>query len=408
MEAIDLIAKPFFFEFVAQHASADPARLVLEAHRYPHVPVREAAAQVAARQKAKAKLPSWHAQPEVLFPPSLAMEQCSSEASARFKAQLLAGQSLVDLTGGLGVDSWAFAQRFGQVAYIERQAGLCALARHNFPRLGVGHVAVHQAEAGKYLEHCAPADAVYLDPARRNLAGQKVARLADCEPDLAALWPQLAQKTAQVLVKTAPLLDLAAGLAELAVFAPGWAREVLVVAVDGEVKEVLYWLARPPGPAEPLVRAVNLAQGTVTEFAFARSAESAAAAPLGQPDSFIYEPNAAVLKAGAFKLVAQRFGLAKLHPHTHLYTGPQLVAGFPGRAFRLLGVAKPDRKALAAWVPGGQAHLATRNFPLSVAQLRRQLDLRDGGEVYLFATTLLDQRKVVLVGQKVDGLPPEP
>jgi hypothetical protein len=407
MEAIDLIAKPFFFEFVAQQAAADPARLVLEAHRYPHVPMREAAEQVAARQKAKLKLPSWHAHPEVLFAPSLGMEQCSSEASARYKAQLLAGQSLVDLTGGLGVDTWAFAQHFGQVAYVEPQPGLCALARHNFPRLGVGHVAVHQAGAGDFLDSCPTVDAIYLDPARRNLAGQRVARLADCEPDLAALWPQMAQKTSQILIKTAPLLDLGAGLAELATFAPGWVREVLVVAVDGEVKEVLYLLGRPPGPAEPLVRAVNLA-GTATEFAFARSEEAGAVAPLHPPDTYIYEPNAAVLKAGAFKLVAQRFGLAKLHPHTHLYTAPGWVDGFPGRAFQLQAVAKPDKKALAALVPAGQAHLTTRNFPLSVAQLRQQVGLRDGGDTYLFATTLVDQRKVVLVCQKVGAPPVQP
>jgi THUMP domain-like len=403
VEGISLITKPFFFEFVAEHEADDPARLVLEAHRYPAIPVREAAQQISARQKAKLKLPTWYAQREVLFPSPLSLEQCSSETAARFKASLLQGHSLIDLTGGLGVDTYFLAQSFAQVDYVERQAVLCALARHNFGVLGASQIAVHEVEALAFLQAGPVADAVYLDPARRDAAQRKVFRLADCEPSLAQLWPWLSAVAPVILLKTSPLLDIEAALGELNALAPGAVQQVVVLAVNGEVKEVLYKLrtADQPSLTQPPIRAVNLTKAGPEELAFVRANEARAIAPLALPGRFIYEPNAAILKAGAFKTVAERFGLRKLHPHTHLYTADQLVPNFPGRVFALAGTSKMTRKDLHNWLPEGKANLTVRNFPLGVAEIRQKLNLHEGGDVYLFATTLMDQSRAILVCHKV-------
>jgi THUMP domain-like len=392
-----LITNPDFFAFVAAHQAHDPAKLALSGSPYPHL--REAAAQVAARQKARAKLPQWAACPLVWFPGSLALEQCSSEAAARYKADLVQGRALADLTGGLGVDTRYFAGRFAQVHYVERQPALAEAAAWNLAQLGVPNVAVHHQAAEDFLAHLPqPIDCFYLDPARRAEQG-RVFQLQDCEPDAAAWLPRLLALAPQVLLKTSPLLDLAAARRQLHLAVPGALAQVVVLAVDNDCKEVLYLLNRPgaaPAP-EPTVRAVNLGRPGTTEFAFTLAQEQAATAPLGPPENYLYEPNPAVLKAGAFKSVAVGYGLTKLHPHTHLYTSALAVPDFPGRRFRLKAQIKPDKRALKELIPAGRANLAVRNFPQTVAQLRQQLALREGGDEYLFACTLADGRKVILV-----------
>ncbi|MCU0450032.1 MAG: class I SAM-dependent methyltransferase [Bernardetiaceae bacterium] len=381
---------------MAAHQAQDPAKLALGGGGYPHL--REAAAQVAARQKAKTKLPQWAACPQIWFPDRLALEQCSSEATARYKASLVQGGVLADLTGGLGVDASFFAERFKRVHYVERQPALAEAAAWNFAQLGLANVTVHAQPGEDFLaQPPEPVDCFYLDPARRAAQG-RVFRLADCEPDAAAWLPRLLALAPQVLLKTSPLLDLEAARRQLAQAVPGALAQVVVLAVDNECKEVLYLLNRPPTePPEPEIRAVNLGRPAATEFSFTLAQEQAAPVTLGLPDAYLYEPNAAVLKAGAFKSVAAQLGLTKLHPHTHLYTSPQPVADFPGRRFRLKAVAKPDKKALKALLIKGQANLTVRNFPQTVAQLRQQLVLREGGPNYLFACTLADGRKVLLL-----------
>jgi len=410
MEGISLIAKPFFFDFVEAHRHSDPAKLMLEAHRYPEIPMRAAVQQILARQKAKTKLPSWHAHREVMFPPALAMEQCSSELAATFKASLVQGGSLVDLTGGLGVDTYFMAKSFAEAHYVERQPQLCALAHYNFPLLGGPRIAIHQSDASSFLSSfSAKVEMVYLDPARRDAAQRKVFKLADCEPDLRSLIPQLIHKTTSILLKTSPLLDIDAALGELGSYGSGVVREVIVLAVDNECKEVLFLWQNSAQvsslkAAQPTIRAVDLTKAGPITFAFSRAHEAAAKVDYASPQSFIYEPNAAILKAGAFKSVAERFGLQKLHPNTHLYTSEHRVANFPGRTFNLLAVSKLDKKVLSTWLPDGCANLTVRNFPLTVAEIRQKTGFREGGDHYLFATTLVDQSRAVLICQKVGAI----
>jgi hypothetical protein len=395
-------------QFLHDHRDDDPAQLALQAHRYPDLPIRELAAQLQARQKARTKLPTWAANEAVWFPPLLSVEQSSSEVTARFKASLVSGGTLVDLTGGMGVDAGAFAARVEQVLVFERNAELAALTRYNLGVLGVENVSVVAGDSRDWLgTPCGwgvvepravldqPIDWFYLDPARRDGTHQKVFRLEDGEPNVLDLQDRLLELAPNVLLKAAPLLDLDRALSQLR---NGTA--VYVVAVENEVKEILFTLSRT-GTPEPTIHAVNLRRaGTAELFAFRRTEERAAGVPFAAPQRYLYEPNAALLKAGAFKLPALRYGLAKLHPSSHVYTSEVPVAGFPGRTFEVCAVCKPDKTELRRYLPDAKAHLTVRNFPLTVAQLRQKLALAEGGEAYVFATTDPANRKILVICRK--------
>ncbi len=406
--------------WLAEHANADPARLLLAAHRWPDLPIRELVAQLAARQKARGKLPTWAADLALLFPPGLSVEQASSEATARFKAGLVAGAaSLADLTGGFGVDAVHFARTVERVTYVEQNADLAALVAHNAPHLGADNVSIENTTAEAWLARAAPDSLgwLYLDPARRDGAGRRVAALADCTPNVPALLPALLRVAPNLLLKTAPLLDLTAATRALTAPETGAiVREIIVVELGSEVKEVLYLVTRaagtnaesavqaraePPGPATR--RAVLLAPdgSPVAHFdAFTEADEAAAPVTYGPPEAWLFEPAPAVLKAGALRLPAARFGLRKLHPQSHLYTGAAPLPAWPGRQWRTRGVARYDRRAVAALVPEGRAGITARHFPPDdVPAIRKKLGLLDGGPVTVLATTGPDGKPVLVVGE---------
>ncbi len=357
------------------------------------------AAQLQALQKLRDKAPSWY-DPQLRFPAALSIEQASSEQAARFKAGLFQGQRMADLTGGLGIDSWAWAQRFGEVTYVEQQPELAETAAHNFAALCANNIICRNTTAEDFIaETHEPFDLIYLDPARRGAQQEKVFLLADCQPNAVALLPRLLALAPQVLVKTAPWLDLTAAVQEL-----GYVSRIWVVALGNECKEVLYLLKRQPtDPGQIPVTAVS-PDTNAAAFTFTRAEEQAAVAGFAAaPLAYLYEPSAAVLKAGAFKSFAQRFQLQKLHPHTHLYTAAELIPQVPGRAFRVRSICKYDRKAVQAAVPEGKANIAVRNFPDAAPRVRQKLGLADGGHVYLFAATLLAGEKMIVVCEKAGG-----
>lgn len=396
------IHSPEVRQFLHDHRDDDPAQLALQASRYPGLPIRELATQLQARQKARTKLPTWAASEAVWFPPLLSVEQGSSEATARFKASLVSGGTLVDLTGGMGVDAWAFAGRFERVLVFEQRAELAELTRRNLGVLGVPNVEVVAGDSRVWLDLVpvpgGTADWLYLDPARRDGSNQKVFRLEDGEPNILDLQARLLELAPNVLLKAAPLLDLDRALSQLKNVSDAY-----VVAVENEVKELLFTLSRA-GTPEVRIHAVNLRRdGTAEAFTFRRSEERAAEVPFAAPYRYLYEPNAALLKAGAFKCLAQRYGLGKLHPSSHLYTGEVPQADFPGRQFEVLAVCKPDPSVLRRYLPGGQANLTVRNFPMTVAQLRQKLRLSEGGNAYVFATTDSQNRKILVLCRKTTG-----
>ncbi len=377
--------------FIEQNRDADVARLALKAARRTDIDLALALTQIEGRQRLAAKVPSWAAVPDLRYPPRLSLEQCSGEAAARYKARLVARlvgrrTAMADLTGGLGVDFAFLAPLFGRAIYVERRPELCALARHNLPLLGVAGAEVVEADAAGALDSLPPLDLVFADPARRDTAGRKTVHLADCEPDVALLAPRLLAKADVVLLKLSPMLDLSEAVGALPHVA-----EVHVVADRGECKDLLVVMRRGAA-GDPLIVCAD------GGFAF-RLPEEAAARPryARRPLTYLYEPEASVLKAGAFRLTAVRYGLEKLHPNSHLYTADRLVPDFPGRTFRVTAVGGMGKRAVRALLGGtAKANLAVRNFPATVAELRRRLKLADGGDTYLFATTLTDGAHVLI------------
>ncbi|RIJ36740.1 THUMP-like domain-containing protein [Pontibacter oryzae] len=385
-------------EFILEHQHHDVARLMLQARRYPQLPMQELVQQIKARQKAALKLPTWVANPKAVFPVALSVEQSSSEVTAAYKASLVSGKLLVDLTGGFGVDSLYFARQFEQVIHVEQNAELQETAMHNFGLLGAANIQSMHSTAEIFLETFeGTADILYLDPARRGNHDQKLHLLQDCEPDVLHLLPLLFQKANAVLLKTSPMLDIEQALQEL-----GQVVHVWVVALQNEVKEVLY-LLKPvaPAPEAVPVTAVNLLpNSTDQQLTFSRQQEEEAKPDYSDPLEYIYEPNAAILKAGAYRYLGQQLQLGKLHPNSHLYTSGQLLPSFPGRSFKCLAVSRYNKKELLRHLPAKKANITVRNFPESVADIRKKTGVKEGGHIYLFFTTDMHQKPLVLICQK--------
>ncbi|QNF31842.1 hypothetical protein HUW51_03570 [Adhaeribacter swui] len=383
-------------DFVQEHAQADPAKLLLQQHRYKGLDVPRLVHYIQARQKVKSKLPLWYQNLQIIYPPFLSLEQSSSELTAQYKAGLVSGNLLIDLTGGFGIDSFYFAQHFEQVHYVEQNAELTAIAAYNATVLGATNIQFQAGSAADFLKNFnSKADCIYLDPARRGNANQKLHFLTDCEPDVLQLLPLLFRKADQILLKTSPMLDIEQARQQL-----GQVSTITVVAVDNECKEVLY-LLQADVPAEPEYVAVNL-RATQAEiaFKFKKSEEEAAAITYSEPQAFIYEPNTAILKAGGFKSVAQQYRVNKLHRNSHLYTSETLVTDFPGRAFSCRAICKYQKKDILPYLPSKKANITARNFPEPVAAIRKKLGLQEGGDQYLFATTDMHQKPIILVCEK--------
>ncbi len=381
--------------FIKEHAGDDLTRLLLAASRYPSIDVPFAADQIAARRQIRDKLPSWYACDELLFPSKLSAEQCSSEQTALYKQRLVGkDETLCDLTGGLGVDTYYFSRRARHVCYIERFPLYCEAARHNFSVLGADNISVTEGDCTELVHGLPRTDVFYIDPARRGGAGQRVYALTDCEPDLPALLPDLLRHATRVIAKLSPMADIRQTVALL----PG-TRVVHVLSVKNECKELLFVVGRDDAPAQPTICCVNH-DGSGREETFSFTQEEEHAAHVQTADhvgGFLYEPNASILKAGAFKCVAARFSVEKLHVSSHLYTSDSRIESFPGRCFVTEAVypfSGKMCKTLSGEIP--RANITVRNFPLSVEELRRRTKIADGGDVYLFATTLADGSKVIV------------
>lgn len=358
--------------------------------------MREVAVQIKARQKAKSKIPSWYKAKNIVFPSTLAMEQCSSEATARLKSEWIHGDKLIDLTGGAGVDTFFLARRFNQTFYVERQSGLASLAKHNFARLQAGNIQVNVTEALDFLNRDAfPVDWIYIDPARRDGQNARVFRLSDCQPDITKIQDILFSRADNILIKASPMLDIKNALEEIKNV-----KRVYTVAVKNEVKEVLYEIQKGFDQS-PEMATINITNHGRELFNYNLDVESTATVDFDYPQSHLYEPNAAILKAGGFKTICSYFNLSKLHPNSHLYTSGKYLENFPGRKFKILAKSKLNKKGVLSIIPGGKANITTRNFPFSVDTVRKKTGLTSGGEHYVFATTDKDNKLVLLICTKL-------
>ncbi|MEP2773621.1 MAG: RsmD family RNA methyltransferase [Fulvivirga sp.] len=382
-------------QFILDNEHTDPFELSLKHKSLFGLPTQVIADQITARKKAKSKLPEWYHTKGVIYPPLLSMEQCSSEKTAIHKSKTISGSSLIDLTGGTGVDTFYLSKVFKKVTYVERNEELCEIARHNFNVLGAANITVVHADSEEFIKsYDKKADAIFIDPARRDDSNKKVFMWSDCEPNIIGLLSKLLGVANQVLIKASPLLDLSAGSKDL-----HHVSATHVVAVKNECKELLYLLDK--NSQTKTIKTSNYSsENNVESFDFSVEEEQSANANYAAPQALLYEPNSSVLKSGAFKILCDRFGLSKLHLNSHLYTSQKFVANFPGRSFFIKQVVRYNKKELLKLLPDKKANITVRNFPEDVAAIRKKTGIKAGGNIYLFATTTTGDQKVIIVCEK--------
>ena len=430
-------------DFIRQHQDDDVRQLAFLGSKYPEVDMPFALDQIRGRKMARVKLPRWASLEGIIYPPHISMEQCSSESTALYKAELAArllglpasssGTEMkaeneiefVDLTGGFGVDFSYIAARLGvKSMYVERQAHLCEAAKENFGRLGLKNAIVKNGDGIEVLhsflpkkDDAASADdslgiiydqplsllktklglkLIFIDPARRDDAGNKVVSLKDCTPDVTVLQEEMLSKADYVIIKLSPMLDWHRAVSELS-----HVREVHIISVNNECKELLLVLSARNMGGNLRIYCINDAQSFVCDELDMESSQVKIAPSTLEEMQYLYEPNASLMKAGCFGVLSGRYDARMLSKNSHLFVSQAPIEAFPGRSFRIIAVSSFNKKELKRHLSGiTKANIATRNFPLSVAELRKRLKLKDGGETYIFATTLSDESHVLMITEK--------
>lgn len=430
-------------DFIRQYQDDDVRQLAFLGSKYPEVDMPFALDQIRGRKMARVKLPRWASLEGIIYPPHISMEQCSSESTALYKAELAArllglpvsssGTEMkaeneiefVDLTGGFGVDFSYIAARLGvKSMYVERQTHLCEAARENFERLGLKNAIVKNGDGIEVLhsflpkkDDAASADdslgityeqprsllktnlglkIIFVDPARRDDAGNKVVSLKDCTPDVTVLQEEMLSKADYVIIKLSPMLDWHRAISELS-----HVREVHIISVNNECKELLLVLSARNMSENLRIYCINDAQSFVCDELDMGASQVKIAPSTLEEMQYLYEPNASLMKAGCFGVLSDRYDARMLSKNSHLFVSQAPIEAFPGRSFRIIAVSSFNKKELKRHLSGiTKANIATRNFPLSVAELRKRLKLKDGGETYIFATTLSDESHVLMITEK--------
>ena len=395
-------------EFIREYRERDIRQLALQANRFPDVDMPYALDQIQGWQIARRKLPKWAACDGVIFPPHLSMEQCSSEPTAQYKLNLAMewasrvghASSMTDLTGGFGVDFSFTSCAFAAATYVERNEQLCHIVEHNLPLLGLNNATVVCADAVEYLSTVEPQTMLFLDPARRDEHGAKTVMLADCTPDVVQLLPKLLEKSRFTMLKLSPMLDWHKAVDDL----QGTVREVHIVSVGGECKELLLVLSTVV-ESELKVYCADLSIASDTSSLFVYTPGSSAPVANStfniQNSKFVHEPNASIMKAGCFDELAAAYGVSPVSRNSHLFLSDEPIEDFPGRSFVVERVTTMNKGELRKALVGiEKANIATRNFPLTVAELRKRLKIKDGGDVYIFATTTAEGEHLLLISRK--------
>ncbi|PJE43846.1 MAG: SAM-dependent methyltransferase [Flavobacterium sp.] len=379
-------------DFINQNISANITQLALQKNPFPETNWTLILQQIAAKQKAITKLPSWFQTPNIYYPSKVSVEQTSSEKTARYKSDLISGKNLIDLSGGFGVDDFYFAQRFEQVIHCEIEATLSEIVQHNFKQLGVSNIECISGDSEVTLTNLNKSfDWLYIDPSRRNEAKGKVFMLKDCLPNVPEKLDFYYRFTSNLMIKTAPILDITAGLSELQNV-----KAIHIVALENEVKELL-WIIEKDWIGNPKITTINLTKEKTETFSFEWN--SVAVAEYSEPKTYLYEPNAAIMKSGGFDCISAQFKLKKLHPHSHLYTSDTLIE-FPGRVFAIDQIV-PYNKTEMKLLGNQKANITIRNFPDTVENIRKKWKINDGGNCYSFFTTDVNNHKIVLLCSKL-------
>lgn len=379
-------------QFINDNLNTDPAKIALGKSPFPDVSPAELAEQIDSEKRCEKKLPTWFNTPGIYYPPKLAIEQTSSELTAEYKIQLVNGKNVADLTGGFGVDSYSFSKVADWVAHCEINPDLSEISKYNAAVLRAGNIEFVRGDGLDYLRDSdRQIDTVYIDPSRR-IKTQKVFFFKDCEPNVPANLHTLLANSQRLIVKASPLLDISSGLKELA-----HVSQIHVISAKNEVKELL-WIIDFGFEGKAEIVCASLLE-PIWEFCFYQSDEkTASTGTFSQPLTYLFEPDAAMLKAGCFKLIASRFKVFKLEKNTHLYTSEEKRENFPGKVFRVNKVL--DYKSFSKSPLLKKANIVSKNFPLSTAELKKKHKLEDGGEEFLFFTRTAGNKLTVIYAQK--------
>ena len=380
-------------KFINQSINKDSTKLILKGSPFPEINIQKIVEQIIAKKKCEKKLPTWFKTDKIYYPNKLNIEQTSSEITAKYKANLISGDSLIDITGGFGVDSFAFAKKFNEISHCEINTELSKIVAYNYKQLGVKNIKTIADDGLDYLKKINQKfDWIYADPSRRNDTKGKVFLLKDCLPNIPKYLDLLFQYSNQILLKISPLLDITATIKELK-----FVKEIHVVAINNEVKELLFILQKNYNN-EIKIKTVNIKKDNIETFNSLFNSPSDVTFSL--PKTYLYEPNSAILKAGFFNEVSHQIKIYKLHNNSHLYTSNNLIP-FPGRRFKIIQNSSYDKKLLKKIIPNQKANITTRNFPQTVAQIRKKTGFKDGGDTYLFFTTDLNNKHIILICVKV-------
>lgn len=389
---VEFILQKEVQEFINKHLFTDVQQLALKKNPFPELDYKLLLNQIVSKGKAKDKLPTWFETEGIVYPEKISIEQTSSEKTAKYKANLVSGESLIDLTGGFGIDDYYFSKKISRVVHCEINPELSEIAKRNFEKLGTHNIECSTGDSFDYVEKSTSKfDWIYIDPSRRSSIKGKVFLLADCLPNVPELLSFYFEKSDRILIKVAPILDITSALNELQ-----FVKRIHIVSLDNEVKELLFELEKNYNGTID-IKTIDFGK-TITQFD-AILAEETPNLQFGLPQKYLYEPNSAVMKSGNFDLISSRFNLAKLHPHSHLYTSQKLI-DFPGRVFEIesnFGYGKENLKPFQ----NQKINITTRNFPETVENIRKKWKIKDGGDRYAFFTTDLNNQKIVLICKKI-------
>ena len=387
-----LILKKEVQQFIVEHLQTDITKLILKGSPFKGISIQELANQIVAKKKSEKKLPTWFQAENIYYPNKLSIEQTSSETTAEYKSSLISGKSLVDITGGFGVDSYYFSKVFKSVVHCEIDEELSTIVAHNYQQLNIKNIDTKAINGFDFLKTTTTFfDCIYIDPSRRNDVKQKVFLLKDCLPNIPPKIDFFFTKSNQILVKVSPILDITSSINELKNV-----KSIHVVALHNEVKELLFLLEKDYDK-EITITTINIQKEKNQSFSFVFQEQETT--KFGLPQHFLYEPNAAILKSSGFKNITSSYAVSKLHENSHLFTSETQIE-FPGRSFKILKVLPYDKKNLKKIVPNNKANITVRNFPKTVAQIRKETKINDGGNCYLFFTTDVNNDLRVIICEK--------
>lgn len=392
------LLNPEIQAFINQNIHADIQKLSLYKNPFPKIDYKIILNQIEAKTKAKSKLPTWFHTENIIFPSKISVEQTSSEATAKYKSELISGKNIVDLTGGFGVDCFYFSKVFEKVVHCEIAPELSQIVKHNFKELKAKNITCYPKDGLEVLKELNQKfDWIYIDPSRRNDSKGKVFLLKDCLPDVTSLLDEYFRYSDKILIKTSPIYDISVGISELK-----FIKNIYIVSLDNEVKEVLFEIHKPSKPESILspipIKTINITSTHIESFDFFLNEEISAT--YSEPQKYLYEPNASVMKSQGFEAISKEFKINKLHQHSHLYTSDELI-DFVGRTFEIKQVIPYKKSEMKTLLQGRKANITTRNFPETVAQIRQKWKIKDGGNLYCFFTTNIKNEKIVVICEKI-------